>query len=78
MTHRVTNFNPMQGEDDELVVRFAGPALDTLRELSVALNLPDENAVVTKAIELLLSTRDKEVLLRDGRRTEVIRLWPSS
>jgi hypothetical protein len=77
MQKPVTSISPLSGAEDDVTVTFQGDALGVLRDMRDRLGVADEQAVVLKAIELLLSTVGKEVLLREGKRTEVIRLWQS-
>jgi len=72
----VTTLGPLNPEDDNVVVAFQGQALQALRDLQTRLSgVSNEQDVVLRGVQLLLSAVDKEVLLRQGDRTEVIRLW---
>lgn len=58
-----------------VTVRFEGSAYDTLTSLKAELGVTDEEAVVRKAVALLVTCRGKEVLLRSGGQTQSVRLW---
>jgi hypothetical protein len=75
MSGPITRLAPLSGQEDSVEVVFQGEALQTLRELQRRMGVENEQAVVLQGVSLLLSAVDKEVLLRDGSRTEVIRLW---
>jgi hypothetical protein len=66
---------PLQSEEEKVQVGLEGQALQAVRDLQERLGVEDEEAVVQRGIELLLSAVGKDVLLRDGSRTEVVRLW---
>lgn len=72
----VTNLDEtLETESLGVTVRFEGDAYDTLTRLKNELGVSDEEAVVRKAVALLITAQGKEVLLRSGGQTQSVRLW---
>lgn len=65
----------LETESLGVTVRFEGDAYDTLTKLKQDLGVSDEEAVVRKAVALLVTAQGKEVLLRSGGQTQSVRLW---
>jgi hypothetical protein len=71
----VTSISQLQRQPDAVEVVFQDDALEVLRELQGELGVADPQAVVLKAVQLLYSAVDHEVLLRKGTTTEIVKLW---
>ena len=77
MPDPVTRITPLQSTPDQVTVTFSGDeALQVLRDLQRRLAAESPEEVVLRGVQLLVSAVDKEVLLRRGNHTEVVRLWP--
>jgi hypothetical protein len=72
----VTSISPLTGKPDEVVVVFRGDeALTVLRDLQRRLGVETEQEVVLRGVQLLVSAVGKDIVLRQGNHSEVIRLW---
>jgi hypothetical protein len=71
----ITGFGTLQVGEEKVEVTFQGAAVEPLRMLKKRLGVETEQEVVRIGVEVLLSAVDKEVLLRQDNRTEVVQLW---
>ena len=71
----VRSIERLSGEEESVTVTFTGDALRVLRNLQTELKVANEEEVVLRGVQLLLSAVGKEVVLRDSNRSELIRLW---
>ncbi len=71
----VSSLTPLPSQPDEVTVTFTGDALEVLRNLRDELGVETEQDAVLQGVRLLVSAVGKEVLLRQGNKSEVLRLW---
>ncbi len=71
----VSSLTPLPSQPEEVTVTFTGDALEVLRKLRDELGVETEQDAVLQGVRLLVSAVGKEVLLRQGNKSEVLRLW---